>query len=117
LYGHAGGGSPAFARYDVALGRWQTLAPIPGGGGRGAAIDPWSREYATAESGGRGVARYAFEADAWTITAVPLFATGDGGLVWMPSPTPGLVIAQGHDGRRGARLSTAPGFLNHGATT
>ncbi len=117
LYGHAGGGSTAFARYDVALARWQTLAPIPGGGGLGAAIDPWSREYATAASGGRGVARYAFEADAWTITAVPLFATGDGGLAWMSSPAPGLVITQGRDGRRCARLSTAPGFLTLGATT
>ncbi|HKQ97011.1 MAG TPA: choice-of-anchor D domain-containing protein, partial [Candidatus Polarisedimenticolia bacterium] len=117
LYGHAGGGSTGFARYDLAAGSWETLAPIPGGAGLGATIDPYSREYAATASGGRGVARYAFEARSWSVTAVPLFATGDGGLAWMPSPAPGLVITQGRDGRRCVRLSTAPGFVTLDAST
>jgi len=113
LYGHQGNGLTGFAKYDIASGVWTELPPLPGGAVAGAAIDPGSREYFTYGSyGGFDLYRYSIDAGTWKVSTIPFFNVNDGGLVWLPGPVPGILVAQGEGGSGFARYITAKSFAS-----
>lgn len=112
VYGHQGNGATGFAAFDVAAGSWSQLPSLPGGAVLGADIDPTSRSYfAYGPYGGRDLYRFSIDTGRWSVSTIPLFVVGDGGMGWLPAPVPGVYLTQGENGRAFGRFITATTFL------
>ncbi|MGH9866947.1 MAG: choice-of-anchor D domain-containing protein [Candidatus Polarisedimenticolia bacterium] len=109
LQGNATGG---FAAYDIATNSWTTLPSLPAGAVVGAAVNPLQREiYAYGPEGGRNLYRYRVLSGFWSVSINPYFSVTDGGMAWLPLPTPGVYFVQGTAGNGAARLVTEAGFV------
>ncbi len=107
LYGHQGNGNTAFATFDPASGSWTSLPYIPGGAVLGAALDPFGGDYyAVGSYAGNTLYSYSIAQNRWTTRAIPYFSVDDGGLGWMTSPVPGILVVQGERGTGLARFAT-----------
>jgi subtilisin family serine protease len=118
LYGHQGDGWTGFAKFNIANNTWTTLPSVPGGAVLGSAIDPSAKVYyAYGSYGGNSWYAYDIESGTWSVSAIPLFFVGDGGLAYVPtSGASGIYFAQGENGIGMGRFETS-GFSNWLAAT
>ncbi len=109
LYAHE---YETFVRYDVASDTWETLATAPGRLVQGAAIDPVSREYVVyGAEDERNLYRYSIDTGELVQSTIPLFTVSDGGLAWVPSPTPGIYFVQGENGVGFGRMTIGSPYI------
>jgi subtilisin family serine protease len=117
LYAHQGNGQRGFASFDIARNTWSSLPAVPAGAVLGAAIDPFGRDYyAYGPYDGTNLYRYSIDQGMWSVMSIPSFRVSDGGLGWLPSPRPGIILVQGEFGTQAARLITGSSFIRLGQT-
>jgi len=112
LYGHRGNGNPDFARYDIAVDRWDLQQQAPSGLRSGTTFDPiLSSYYVIAEPDAGIVYRHDTRTNRWQAIDVAPLVSRKGELAWIGRTNPGVYFQQGEFGREFIRLGTPEGIV------